>query len=87
MVRHILFSLMRTKDDNLILVNSSLFISVFKKIDVLTLSLTQLKNFAAQDQAPSQLLNSVISLILVDPPFRPATIKALVFFAKMLCEG
>ena len=87
MVRHILFSLLRTRDDNLILVNSSLFISFFNKVDTQTLTLTKMLDFTAKDQAPQNLLNSVLSLLLVDPPFRPATIKVLVNLTKIICKN
>lgn len=84
MVRHILISLLRTRDDNLILVNTSLFASILLKLDSQTLHLTQLTNFDSKDQVTSNLLNSLIALILVDPPFRGATIKSVLHLIKIL---
>lgn len=70
----ILLSMMRSRDDNLILLCSNLLISILNKCSTSAIATMELIN---KGQSAFILVRAVSSLLVVDPPFRPATIKCL----------
>lgn len=65
---------MRSRDDNLILLCSNLLIYILNKCSSDTIATMDIMN---KGPTAHLLIKSVSSLLVVDPPFRPATIKSL----------
>lgn len=70
----ILLSMMRSRDDNLILLCTNLLLSILNKCSNSAISTMDLMN---KGPTAMILIKAVSSLLVVDPPFRPATIKCL----------
>ena len=70
----ILVSMMRSRDDNLILLCSNLLISILNRCSHEAISIMDIHN---KGKTALLVIKSVINLLVLDPPFRPATVKTL----------
>lgn len=73
-VKDIVLSMMRSRDDNLILLCSNLLLCILNKCSQAAIATMDILNCG---QSSLMVVKSVISLMVLDPPFRPATIKTL----------
>lgn len=65
---------MRSRDDNLILLCSNLLLCILNKCSIPAIATMDIMNKGTTAQF---MIKSVSTLLVVDPPFRPATIKCL----------
>jgi len=79
----IVVSMMRSRDDNLILLNSNLLLSILNKCSpevIVKIGLTNKGNSALL------IIKAAINLIVLEPPFRPATMKCLYQLMTKTCS-
>ena len=77
----ILASMMRSRDDNLILLCSNLLISILNKCSQEAIGIMEIHN---KGKTALLVIKAAINLLVLDPPFRPATVKTLYQLASKM---